>query len=187
MIRRETNMLLLLINKYARPLTILLFFVLVILFEIVFTVFLGPRFLEITNETDLLDMTTFYSAEQAYEIIGQYGTEGRDYYNYIQIIDFFFPVVYALFFALLITYLLQRRNWLETPWRRLALIPLVAGFCDWLENAGIFIMLRRYPVSFDIAAQMTNIFCVLKFALIGLSMLVVLVLLGMSFIQSSEE
>jgi len=173
------------LNKYARPLTILLFFVLVILFEIVFTVFLGPRFLEITNETDLLDMTTFYSAEQAYEIIGQYGTEGRDYYNYIQIVDFFFPAAYALFFALLITYLLQRRNWLETPWCRLALIPLVAGLCDWLENTGIFIMLRRYPASFDIVAQMTNMVCILKFGLIGLSMLVVLILLGISFSHSS--
>ena len=175
------------LNKYARPLTILLFFVLVILFEIVFMVFLGPRFLEMTNETDLLDMTTFYSAEQAYEMVGQYGPDGRDYYNYIQIVDFFFPAAYAFFFALLITYLLQRRNWLETPWRRLALMPLVAGLCDWLENAGIFIMLRRYPASFDIVAQMTNIFCVLKFALIGLSMLVALFLLGISFIHSSEE
>ncbi len=180
-------MLLSFINKYARPLTILLFFVLVILFEIVFTVFLGPSFLEITNETDLLDMTMFYSAEQAYEMVGQYGPDGRDYYNYIQIVDFFFPVVYALFFALLITYLLQRRNWLETHWRRLALIPLVAGLCDWLENAGIFIMLRRYPVSFDIAAQMTNMVCILKFGLIGLSMLVVLVLLGAAFVHPSEE
>ena len=175
------------LNKYALPLTILLFFVLVILFEIVFTVFLGPRFLEITNEIGLLDMTTFYSAEQAYEMMGQYGPDGRDYYNYIQIIDFFFPVAYALFFALLITYLLQRRNWLETRWRWLTLIPLVAGFCDWLENTGIFIMLRRYPASFDIVAQMTNIFCVLKFGLIGLSMLVVLGLLGMSFSHSSGE
>jgi hypothetical protein len=151
-----------------------------------FTVFLGPRFLEMTNKTDLLDMTTFYSAEQAYEMVGQYGPDGRDYYNYIQIVDFFFPAAYALFFALLITYLLQWRNWLETPWRQLALIPLVAGLCDWLENAGIFIMLRRYPAPFDIVAQMTNIFCVLKFALIGSSMLVVLVLLGISFIHSSE-
>ncbi len=164
------------LSKYATPRIIIALFALLVLFEVLFMQILGPRFLELSNGTNLLDMTTFYSADQAYEMIENYGPDGRAFYNYVQLADLFFPVVYTLFFAALLTYLLKRRNLLETRWRRLALFPLLAGLCDWLENAGIFTMLHLYPARMDTVATFTNLFCMVKFGGIGLSLLVIIVI-----------
>jgi len=153
----------------------LLLFIFVVLFELLFMRVLTPRFLEITNGMELLDMTTFYAPEQAFEMIENYGPEGRAYYNYIQMVDFFFPIVYSLFFTFLIAKLMMLNNLFQPRWRFLAFVPLIAGICDWLENIGIFAMLRIYPRDFRIIAVLTNMVCVLKFGFILLSIVIIIV------------
>jgi len=164
------------IQSFARTPLILSLAVLMIFFEILFKSVLGPRFLELSNGTPPLDMTVGYSPEEAYQILGQYGQAGRDFYNYFQLADFFFPIVYSLLLMVLIFRLVSANNLSQSPLRWLIYLPLAAGFCDWLENLGIFTMLRFYPQRSDIIAIMTNLACVVKFSGIILSMILVLVL-----------
>jgi len=165
------------VEKYKNKigfLVILILLGLLILFEILFAEILTPQFLKLTKGTGLLDMTTFYNPEQAFEMIENYGPGGRAFYNLIQIVDFFFPIVYTLFFMSLTAYLLKLNNLIQSRWRFLVFIPLIAGLCDWLENIGIFMMLRMYPRDFGTIAQITNISCILKFGGIGISILMIL-------------
>jgi len=162
-----------LLTKFAKGKYLLLFFVILILFELLFMKVLTPRFLEFSGGVQLLDTTLFYSPEQAQTMVADYGSAGRSYYNYIQLADLFFPVVYALLLALSITKLISSNNLRQSHWRWVALIPLIAGVCDWLENIGIFTMLRLYPRDFGIVATITNLACILKFGGIGLSILMI--------------
>lgn len=173
-----------LLTKFAKGKYLLLLFAVLILFELLFMKVLTPRFLELTGGVQLLDTTLLYSAEQAQTMVADYGSAGRSYYNYIQLTDLFFPVVYALFLALSITKLILANNLQQSNWRLLALIPLIAGVCDWLENIGIFAMLRIYPRDFSIVAALTNMACILKFGGIGLSVFIILCLVGLKALKS---
>jgi len=160
-----------LLHKNIRLSIILILFGLLLFFEVLFLGILGPRFLELSQGTELLDMTTFYSPEQAYDMIDNYGPGGRAYYNHIQLADLFFPIVYSLLFISLIAFFLGKINKISSNWRYLLLAPVVGGVSDWLENLGIFSMLRIYPQQFDAIARMTNIACIVKFAGLSLSIL----------------
>ena len=160
--------------------SVLIFLALVILFELFFSVLLIPAFENRTGGEALLDMSFGFGAEQAYEMVGNYGVEGRRYYHTIQLVDLLFPVSYTLLLLSLIGYLAKRRNrdrLLLCPVSRWLFLPLLAGICDLLENAGIFAMLRIYPDPFPVVARMTSIFGVFKFSAIAVSIGIVLVLL----------
>lgn len=68
------------------------------------------KFMEYTGGTQLLDQTMNYSPEKAYEMMERYGEKGRYYYLYRILIpmDILIPLVYALFFSVLITQIYKR-------------------------------------------------------------------------------
>ena len=160
--------------------SVLIFLALVIFFELLFSVLLIPAFENRTGGEALLDMSFGFSPEQAYEMVSNYGVEGRRYYHTIQLVDLAFPVSYTLLLVSLIGYLAKRRNrdrLLAWPVPRWIFLPLLASGCDLLENAGIFAMLRIYPDPFPVVARMTSLFGVLKFSAITASIGLVLALL----------
>src|SRR6058998_2962877 len=92
-----------------------------------------------------LDLRFSYSAEEAYVTLLALGDHGRRIYGLAEAtVDMVYPVVYMLFFFLLIERLLgnaTRPRWVEIA----TLIPFVAMVFDWLENAAILGMLGRFP------------------------------------------
>lgn len=93
-------------ERMTSPKAISVLFGLVALFEMLFLLVLGPQFSEITNDTALLDMKVGYSYGEVCRMLANYTPAGRAFYHYIQLADFFFPVVYTLFFIATIVSLL---------------------------------------------------------------------------------
>ena len=75
-------------------------------------------------------------------------------------LDGLYPLIYGLFFALLLI-----RLWPAKPWWRLA-FPIVAA--DWLENALLAALYRLYPRSMGLVPW-ASAATTLKWALIGLA------------------
>ncbi len=153
------------------------------MFEILFQGILGPRFLELSNGTELLDMTPLYTPDQAYKMIDQYGSAGRAFYNYIQLADLFFPIVYSLLLTSILFRFFSAVEIVKSQIYSMIYLPLLAGLCDWLENLGIFMMLRIYPQRLDWIASLTNLACLLKFSGIGLSIALILFLTSVGLVK----
>lgn len=144
------------------------------LIEGIFVGLLFPEFAAITDGGTVPDTKFGYSYAEIYAAIDGYGPEGIQFYRYIEAVDLLFPLVYGSFLALLMARLFLSLD-VEDSVQPLLYLPLVAATLDYLENAGIFVMLWRHPGEYALVATVTNAVTMLKFTGIGLSILGILI------------
>jgi hypothetical protein len=112
---------------------------------------------QITGGVDILDAYFYYPPQKVYEVLGLLGEAGRHAYLTLNLLDFFYPIIYTAFFciSMSLTYTFiypaeSKRNWL-------LLLPLVTLLADYAENICIRTMLLNYPTQmqgFPLAATM---------------------------------
>ena len=125
------------------------------------------------NSVMPLDLMFFYSPAKAFAMIEKYGEAGRAIYMKIELTaDIIYPIVYTLFYGLLISWLFQRAFKSDSPMQKYNLMPVGAWFFDLLENAGIVSMLTMYPSQPAALAWLTMIVGSLKwlFAVVSIGL-----------------
>src|SRR5215207_2152264 len=117
------------------------------------------------NSVMPLDLMFFYTPEKAFEMIEKYGEAGRSIYFKIELTaDIIYPIIYTLFYGLLISWLFQRAFRSDSKMQKWNVMPVGAWFFDLLENIGIVSMLSMYPAKPAIMAWITMLFGSLKWA-----------------------
>lgn len=130
------------------------------------------------NDVLPLDLMFFYTPQKAFDMIEKYGPAGRAIYWKIELTaDILYPIIYTLFYALLISWLFQRGFNSNSPMQKWNLMPVGAWFFDLLENVGIVSMISMYPSRPALLAWLTMLAGTLKWAFAFLS--IGLVLLGL--------
>ena len=125
-----------------------------------------------------LDLMFFYTPEQAFAMIDKYGEAGRSIYWKIELTaDIIYPIIYTLFFGLLMSWLFQRGFTSNSPMQKWNVMPVGGWLFDMLENAGIVSMLAMYPARPEFLAWLTMIFGTLKWAFALISIVLILVAL----------
>lgn len=110
-----------------------------------------------------LDLMFFYAPDQAFAMIDKYGEAGRDLYMKIEMTaDVIYPIIYTLFYGLLLSWLFQRGFKSDSKMQKYNVMPVGAWFFDLLENIGIVSMLSMYPSQPAVLAWLTMIFGSLK-------------------------
>lgn len=152
------------IAKYATWKSILILMGIMLCFQFVFF----PQFLPKGEHAVMIDTEMGYTAEDAYEIIGNYTDNMRQRYILGEItLDLVFPFIYTFLFAFAIYFLTKNPT--------LALFPFLQLIFDLLENTGIVIMLSAWPNKIMWLAMVTSGFSMIKWALVGITSLVVFV------------
>ena len=138
----------------------------------------GILALAANNSVLPLDLRFFYSPEQAFALIEKYGEAGRAIYWKIELTaDIIYPVIYTLFYGLLLSWLFHRAFRPESSMQKWNVMPVGAWFFDLLENVGIVTMLTMHPTRSAILAWLTMMFGSLKWGFFAIT--VVLVLIGL--------
>ncbi len=151
------------IKKTASWKSILILMGIMLLFEFLWF----PQFLPKGENARSLDTEIAYNADDAYEIIGNYTDNMRQRYILGEItLDLVFPVIYTFLFSFLIFFLYKNAT--------LALFPFLQMIFDYLENTSIVIMLSAWPNKIMWLATATSIFSMIKWALVGITSLIVL-------------
>ena len=123
-----------------------------------------------------LDLMFFYTPAQAFEMMDRYGEAGRSVYLRIELTaDIIYPIIYTLFYGLLLSWLLQRAFKPDSKIQKWNVMPVGAWFFDMLENIGIVSMLMMYPSKPEIVAWLTMLFGSLKWGFFVITMGLVLV------------
>ena len=123
-----------------------------------------------------LDLMFFYTPEKAFAMLEKYGEAGRAIYWKIELTaDIIYPIIYTLFYALLISWLFQRGFKADSPMQKWNVMPMGAWFFDLLENVGIVSMVSMYPSQPSILAWITMFIGTLKWAFSLISIGLVLV------------
>jgi hypothetical protein len=124
-----------------------------------------------------LDSRFGYTAAQAYAALNAYGPAGREFDLRSEVtLNLVYPIIYSLFFSLATLYFLQRAAPARAALARLALLPFAALVADYLENAGLALLLVTFPAQLPAVAAATGLLTTAKWILQGAS----LVLLGLS-------
>lgn len=93
-----------------------------------------------------LDLMFFYTPEKAFTMIEKYGETGRALYMKIEFtVDIIYPIIYTLFYGLLLSWLMQRAFKPESKMQKYNAMPVGTWLFDLLENLGIISMLTMYP------------------------------------------
>ena len=122
-----------------------------------------------------IDLQLFYTPEKVYGMIASYGDEVRASYRIFELTgDILYPIVYTLFFSLLITWLFQRGFASNSNMQKYNVVPFGMWFFDLLENIGIVTMLSVYPSTPAIVAWLSAVFTLAKWLFAGASLILIL-------------
>jgi hypothetical protein len=123
-----------------------------------------------------LDLMFFYTPAEAFAMLEKYGPAGRALYMKIELsADIIYPIIYTLFYGLLISWLFQRAFKPDSRMQKWNIAPVGAWLFDLLENVGIVTMLALYPSQPVFLAWLTMLLGLIKWAFAFLSIGLVLV------------
>jgi hypothetical protein len=123
----------------------------------------GIMALAANNSVMPLDLMFFYTPQQAFEMMDRYGEAGRSVYLRIELTaDIIYPIIYTLFYGLLLSWLFQRAFRSDSQMQKWNVMPVGAWLFDMLENVGIVSMLIMYPSQPEIMAWLTMLFGAIK-------------------------
>ncbi len=157
-----------LLQKMASGRAVLGLFVLTTAVYLAMLLYTIPKVASFAPEIALFDLSlTGYSHEHAITLLGTLGQEGRNVYLYQQLpVDFIYPGLFAVSNALLLAWLFAKRFKSNSKIFYLAIVPVLGGLFDYLENINIVRMIQSFPdVSQELVATAST-FTVLKSAFI---------------------
>jgi len=151
------------LQKHTTPRNILILIVLLVIIEILFGVFLPKG-----DNAQMIDISGVSTGKAVYEIIEKYDDSIRQGYIIGALtLDLIFPIVYTLLFAFLL-FLFWGKS-------KLAILPLLQMIFDYLENGSVVIMLSAWPTRLEWLASTTVIFSMIKWALAGITSVLIIV------------
>ena len=117
----------------------------------------------------LFDLSpTGYSTQHAITLLESLGQEGRNVYLYQQLpVDFLFPGLFAVSLTLLLTWIFAKSFQSNSKIFYFAVVPILAGIFDYLENISIVSMIQSFPDLPQGLVATASIFTMLKSASIA--------------------
>lgn len=144
-----------------------------------------PHLHQITNGIKILDMMpTGYNFDYVKQLMVALGDNGRHYYLFRQLpIDLVFPFFFATSNCLIMSWLLNKLEKLNSNWFYVCYLPLVAGFFDYAENFAVISILRNYPEITADLVKVSNLFSVIKSWTTTVALTVLLVIVSIWLIR----
>ncbi len=120
------------------------------------------RFEALTDGTSLLELPNLVG-QSLYDIAQTYPIEAIEFYQrVIQPLDIFFPLTAGLLFASVLAWASQSLFTPDSRWQMLPWLGVVATLFDWLENLGVFVILRTLDNPISAIDGYTQLMIVLK-------------------------
>jgi hypothetical protein len=122
------------------------------------------------------DMSFYYTGDDLYQLAQAYGEEGRAAYIQARFtFDLIWPLVYMVFLTTVISWLFRKEFASESILQLSNLVPLLGMIFDYLENIATSVVMARYPAQTMVIAAFAPIFTMIKWMLVGGSLLLLLV------------
>ena len=138
----------------------------------------------ISGGTSILDLNFGNSPQHISHTISTLGEAGRKYYQtHFLIVDFFYAMVYALFYFWTILFLLHKNQIRKKSLFNACIFPIVGMLFDWLENLFICLLIKNWTNQSELLCTLFNISNIIKFLFVYLSLLVVVLCFLYYFFQ----
>lgn len=126
-----------------------------------------PQFMPEDETLQPLDLQFAYTPQQAYSLIERYSPADKQNYLFTEYtVDLIYPLVYTLLFSFALFLLFKRV--------KLAKFPFLILIADYLENIGIYNILKAYPEELNGLVWMTSAVTSIKWILAFIVVLIIL-------------
>lgn len=116
------------------------------------------------------DTSFLYSPDDLYQMAEDYGENGRRAYIRARwTFDLVFPLVYTAFLTFGISWFVQRLSGWGEAWKLTALLPLLGGIFDLLENSATSLAMAAYPARPGWILLSASIFTPVKWVFVSAS------------------
>ncbi len=173
MVERLTRLL----DRLANWKTIVILILIALPFNWVIFPMRSTRLKELSGKSNpIIDVMYAYTPAQVYELIPAYGEQGRQFYAVTELtVDLAYPILYNLLLSVLMAMIFRGAFSSGSQWHKLPLLPLASWLADYLENAGITLMLVSYPQELDALAWVTSLFSTAKWTVGGACVILIVV------------
>lgn len=144
-------------------------------FLVLFRQLLSPWLQDHMSGGELLDLMYWRTPGDLNAALDTYGTDGRNFYRNVLLVDLLFPIVYSIPLSLSMAFVADQFVFSRRFVRLAAIIPLVGGMFDWGENILLWIQTGRFPDQSEFLGWIACAMTALKFALVFGSVLIVFV------------
>jgi len=127
--------------------SVLLLFVLTMAVYLLMLLVTIPRVQSYAPDTALFDLSPMgYTHSQAVTLLQALGHAGRDAYLFPQLaLDFVYPGLFALCYSLMLIWVYSKRVQSDSKFLYLAILPVLGGLFDYVENILIIRMITTFP------------------------------------------
>lgn len=151
-------------QKYSTGWVVLYLFLLTMAVYLTMLSYSIPAVTAFAPKLPIFDLSPFgYSFNYANELLDTLGAEGRNLYLSTQIpLDFIYPGLFSITYSLLLVWLFGKTFNEKSKIYNLALVPLLAGVFDYLENVFIIKMINSFPDLQVTTVKVASTFTLLK-------------------------
>jgi hypothetical protein len=165
------------LRNVANPLTVVgtfaLFLVAALLIQ---TIGFRPEVESMAEGLALPEVQFVYTPDDVESVLDALGSDGRDTYIRALLVDFVFVVTFAAGLGVPLAYLLPKLT--ESTWiGRLAVAPVIAGLCDYVENVVLLYAITAFPDTPTAGLWIASVFTSVKLVLL-IGSLILLVISG---------
>jgi len=131
----------------------------------------------ITGGIGILDLHFSYTVQEIYETLFLQGVAGRSYYlTTFFIIDFIYPLTYAFFYSVVISYFFKVLKIKNKIVNYFIILPFIGMAFDYLENLFLSIILMKYPTELFYLGLISSYCTKIKILCVYLSLLIAILL-----------
>jgi len=169
-----------LMQEKASGRNVLLLFVFTMAVYLLMLLVTIPRVQSYAPDSALFDLSpTGYTHSQALTLLHSLGHSGRDAYLFPQLaLDFIYPGLFAICFSLMLIWVYSKRIPSQSKLWYLAMLPVLGGIFDYIENLLIIRMITTFPDVAEGLVSASSMFTLLKSVFSTASFL----LLGLGFV-----
>ena len=159
------------IQKISNAGILITFIVIMILFMVFVLPGQAEKSKQITGNSKSPDTSFFYTPAELFQVAADYGSEGRQYYIRNRwTFDLIYPLVYIGFLTTGISWFYK--SYKDGIWIMFNLVPLVAGFFDYIENIAVSVVMAAYPNNLVFFAFLSSGATLTKWLLVSGSFLI---------------
>jgi len=150
--------------KYSKGKTVAVLFSLTMLVYLTMILYTIPILSAFAPMLPIFDLSpSGYTFEYANELLHALGSDGRSMYLNTQLpLDFIYPGLFSISYSLMLVWLFRKSFKDDSKIHYLFLVPLMAGFFDYLENIFIIKMINSFPNLQESTVNIASTFTVLK-------------------------
>jgi len=139
------------------------------------------------NSEKIIDLRMGYSYDEIVNYINQLDDNGKNYYvSRFHFVDTFYPIIYCIFYATILSYLIKKCFPKIKIIKMLLVLPIIGMICDLIENILLNHIVNNFDNFKENIVNISSVFTIVKFIMVYTSLTLSVLFLMVIIVKRSK-